>query len=143
MFPLAIVQQNTAVEAEPFTVYVTAQEKKAKDLSTAALEKRAKERSSNKAANRFINMKVYVRDPYVSEYAKRRANGICQLCGKPAPFRDNDGKPYLETHHIIWLANGGADSLDNTVALCPNCHRKMHIVNASADVTALLEKIKP
>lgn len=45
----------------------------------------------------------YIRDPYISEYAKRRANGICQLCGKPAPFMNSKGEPYLESHHVIWL----------------------------------------
>lgn len=36
----------------------------------------------------------------------------------------------METHHVVWLSQG-ADSVDNTVALCPNCHRKMHIVVVS------------
>lgn len=81
----------------------------------------------------------YVRDRYVSEYIKRRAHGICQLCDKPAPFNDCDGKPFLETHHIIWLADGGSDSIENTVALCPNCHRKMHTLNQREDVEKLLK----
>lgn len=81
----------------------------------------------------------FVRDRYVSEYAKRRANGYCQLCGSPAPFFDKDGKPFLETHHVIWLAEGGSDSVDNTVALCPNCHRKMHYLNLDEDVRTLLK----
>lgn len=140
MFPLTTVKQNIAIENGPLNSYVAVQEKKARELSATILEKRAKERSTSKAANRYVKTKVYVRDPYVSEYAKRRANGVCQLCGKPAPFMDNDGKPYLETHHIIWLADEGPDSLENTVALCPNCHRKMHIVKSSADVRILLKK---
>lgn len=82
---------------------------------------------------------TFVRDRYVSEYAKRRANGYCQLCGSPAPFLDKDGKPFLETHHVIWLAEGGSDSVDNTVALCPNCHRKMHYLNLDEDVQTLLK----
>lgn len=81
--------------------------------------------------------KSYFRDSYVSKYAKRRADGICQLCNKPAPFIDNDGNPFLETHHIIWLADGGADSTENTIALCPNCHRKMHVINLEEDVKKL------
>ena len=28
------------------------------------------------------------RDPYVAEWTKRRANGICQLCLNQAPFKD-------------------------------------------------------
>ena len=38
--------------------------------------------------------------------------------------------------------NGGTDSLDNAVALCPNCHRKMHICNDAADVEILSKRIK-
>jgi 5-methylcytosine-specific restriction protein A len=29
-------------------------------------------------------------------------------------------------HHRIPLAKGGEDSVDNAVAVCPNCHRKGH-----------------
>ena len=43
-----------------------------------------------------------------------------------APFNDKKGRPFLESHHIRWLSEGGADSIDNVAALCPNCHRKMH-----------------
>ena len=81
--------------------------------------------------------KQYSRDPYISELAKRLANGKCELCGKPAPFKDSKGKPYLETHHVVWLSQGGSDSVDNTVALCPNCHRKMHVVADPGDVSKL------
>lgn len=76
---------------------------------------------------------TYERNAYVSEYAKRRANGVCQLCKKEAPFKNKDGEPYLETHHIEWLSRGGTDTLDNTVALCPNCHRKMHVLDLEVD----------
>ena len=50
-----------------------------------------------------------------------------------APFKTKDGTPYLETHHIVWLSNGGEENPDNTVALCPNCHRKMHSLNLKKD----------
>ncbi|WP_347342542.1 hypothetical protein [Bradyrhizobium diazoefficiens] len=29
--------------------------------------------------------------------------------------------------------------MGNTVALCPNCHRKMHVLNAKADRDQLLK----
>ena len=86
--------------------------------------------------------KQYDRDPYVAEHAKRRANGICQLCDKPAPFKNKKGKPYLETHHVIWMSKGGEDSPENTVALCPNCHKRMHVLDDSKDIQKLLAKIK-
>lgn len=80
----------------------------------------------------------YSRSNLVKEHARRRANRICQLCEQDAPFKDHHGQPFLEVHHIEWLSRGGSDTVKNTVALCPNCHRKMHIVDESAD-TDLLE----
>lgn len=71
---------------------------------------------------------------------KERAEGICQLCNKPAPFYNKKGEPYLECHHIVWIARGGADEVYNAVALCPNCHRKMHSLDEPADV-AYLKKV--
>ena len=66
---------------------------------------------------------------------------MCDLCGQPAPFLSK-GKPYLECHHVTFLADGGPDAIYNTVALCPNCHRKMHIVKSASDLKHLKKKIK-
>ncbi|NLY45369.1 MAG: hypothetical protein GX053_05205 [Tissierella sp.] len=79
----------------------------------------------------------YTRSEYIKEYSKHRANGVCELCNKPAPFINSNGEPYLEVHHIKWLSEGGEDSIDNTAAICPNCHRKMHNLNDSEDVRKL------
>lgn len=69
----------------------------------------------------------YQRDPKVVAYALRKANGICGDCGGAAPFiSKTTGEAYLEVHHIKTLAEGGADTTDNVIALCPNCHRKRH-----------------
>ena len=87
------------------------------------------------------SVSYFVRSAAVMKDTKARANGICQLCEKPAPFRDNNGNPYLETHHIVWLSRGGEDSMNNTVALCPNCHAKMHIRDDEADIEKLLRSI--
>jgi 5-methylcytosine-specific restriction endonuclease McrA len=76
---------------------------------------------------------AFARDTYVVAYAKRRAKGVCQLCNNPAPFNDPDGRPFLECHHVQPLAEGGEDSIYNAVALCPNCHTKMHILDLPED----------
>lgn len=56
-----------------------------------------------------------------------RANGICQQCKKPAPFRKaHNNELYLEVHHKTRLADHGDDTIDNAIALCPNCHREAH-----------------
>jgi 5-methylcytosine-specific restriction protein A len=43
------------------------------------------------------------------------AEGKCQFCGGSAPFEDKEGKPYLEEHHVLQLADGGKDSIDNVM----------------------------
>jgi len=69
----------------------------------------------------------YRRNPDVIVEVLSRANGICENCDKPAPFiRRRDGTPYLEVHHIIQLSKGGNDTINNAVAICPNCHRELH-----------------
>ena len=55
-----------------------------------------------------------------------RQEGLCGRCKNPAPFFGRDGLPYFEVHHIIQLAHGGPDTVANTIAVCPNCHREMH-----------------
>ena len=62
------------------------------------------------------------------------------LCEQEAPFKNTKGEPYLETHHVVWIAKGGEDTIENTVALCPNCHRKMHVVDSEIDRMKLLSK---
>jgi 5-methylcytosine-specific restriction protein A len=82
----------------------------------------------------------YERNEAVAEYVKRVAEGICGLCEQPAPFKTTDG-PYLESHHVVHLAQGGPDSIDNAIALCPNCHRKMHILDLRKYREILLARI--
>lgn len=48
-------------------------------------------------------------------------------------FLDKNGIPYLETHHLITLSSGGPDVIYNTVALCPNCHKKIHSLDKIED----------
>lgn len=107
--------------------------------STEQLKKSA-EKKRSQVNPIIVQSKMYYRTPVVAAYVKRRAEGKCQLCGREAPFVDQNGEPYLECHHIEWLSQGGEDSIDNCVALCPNCHRKMHIINADDDVRKLKKK---
>lgn len=69
---------------------------------------------------------AYRRNPDVVAERLFQANGHCEHCRNPAPFERLDGRPFLEVHHRIPLAEGGDDVLNNTVALCPNCHREAH-----------------
>jgi len=84
------------------------------------------------AAPKQAEMKVvfattFLRNPDVIAEVLTRAHGICEGCHAPAPFsRISDGTPYLEVHHRKRLAEGGEDTVENAIALCPNCHRKAH-----------------
>lgn len=86
----------------------------------------------------FIEMDKYESRSF--EAARRilaYSKGICELCGGEAPFSTGDGEPYLEAHFVEWLSEGGRPTLDNVVALCPNCHKKIHIVHSKDDIEYL------
>ena len=69
---------------------------------------------------------AFKRDPEVIAWVKQRANRLCELCEKEAPFLDRNNQPFLEVHHVFPLADNGPDTIDNAVGLCPNCHRECH-----------------
>lgn len=142
VFPLAVL--NGHVPSVPDAVLAKQEARTTRQvrrLSDDEIKQRA-ESARAQPGQRPTSTTRYERDPHVAEYAKRRAKGVCELCKSPAPFNSSDGEPYLETHHIEWLANGGADTVANTVALCPNCHRKMHVVNLKSDRAMLIEKVQ-
>jgi 5-methylcytosine-specific restriction protein A len=104
----------------------------AKTLTDDQLAEQAARIGGNNGS-RISSARVYVRSAVVAEYALRRARGRCELCNREAPFRDKKGQPFLEVHHVVWLAKGGHDTIENTVALCPNCHRRMHMLDLASD----------
>lgn len=140
VFPLKLIGQNVhaAIDKNALEELYSMKAKEARRLSDDELKKRA-QATPKQRGQRNATVIQHDRSPWISEYAKRRAKGACQLCLQPAPFSNAKGEPYLETHHIIWLAKGGEDSIENTVALCPNCHRKMHILNHKADLEFLIK----
>lgn len=141
IFPLKLKTGERYIDQDTFQTWQEKKHKHAKKLSQQELLNRAQK--SNPQSNEYkTTVKQYARNEYVCEYAKRLANGICQLCNQAAPFQDNKGMPYLETHHITWLARGGEDTIFNTVALCPNCHKRMHVLDLAQDKAKLLSIIQ-
>ena len=92
---------------------------------------------SGAGGRRKTNANIFIRSSEVVKETRKRANGVCQYCNQPAPFIDKKGNPYLEVHHIIWLSRDGEDSTGNTVALCPNCHSRMHVLDDPKDIEKL------
>lgn len=61
------------------------------------------------------------------EYELLRKIHMCELCG----YSDDEIDPtaFFEIHFVKWLSEGGKPALSNTVVLCPNCHKRIHIMN--------------
>jgi len=90
-------------------------------------EARLERRSSIFPDTYEVRTKAFKRNADVIAEVLLRTNGFCQKCGKEAPFkRASDETPYLEVHHIKRLADGGEDTVENAIAVCPNCHRQLH-----------------
>ena len=58
-------------------------------------------------------------------YVLARANYHCEACGQPAPFETEEG-PYLELHSPFKESDDGLSRPDQVVAVCPNCHARLH-----------------
>ena len=110
-------------------------------LDDDELRRRAASAGSERPGRREALTTQYERNEAVAALAKRLASGRCDLCGGPAPFSTVEG-PYLECPHIVHLAKGGPDTIGNTVALCPNCHRKMHALDLEVDRRKLLDRVQ-
>lgn len=100
--------------------------KKSLKDSSEERRKRLNKRVDMIPATFEVKVKAFKRDADVIAEVLSNANGICEKCKKAAPFKRIDGTPYLEVHHKIWLSKGGKDTVDNAIAVCPNCHREFH-----------------
>ena len=138
MFPLRL-KDNMPIKINDLVIKKLQQikQKTFKKLNTRQIKRLAESKKETVQSYRIIQTKSIDRDEYIKLYALQRAKGICQLCEKPAPFIKKDGSPYLEVHHINYLANGGSDTIDNVAAICPNCHRKIHSLEKQKDIDKL------
>ena len=55
---------------------------------------------------------------------KKEAVKACEICESPF-FEKRDGKLFSHLAHVHALKDGGADSIENTLLLCPNCHAQL------------------
>jgi 5-methylcytosine-specific restriction protein A len=126
----ALINEVDGTQASPAVAFeIAVREKVAHPPSTAPTGTLTPQRTSATVTN-------LKRDPAVKAWVLCRAKGICECCGCVAPFEGVDGMGYLEVHHLRRLADGGSDRISNAVALCPNCHRRMHFGKDAATVRA-------
>jgi hypothetical protein len=72
-----------------------------------------------------VTSNAFVRDSKVRDRVRDRAKGFCEYCSRKGFFTAS-GATYIETHHIVSLADQGEDKDLNVIALCPNDHRRAH-----------------
>lgn len=113
--------------------------KNAQEIRELAIEK--SKSNKNRRLFRRVSTLTYERSPAIKEYVKELAKGICQLCDNKAPF-EVKGKPFLHVHHIEYLSKGGEDTIENAIAVCPNCHAKIHQLELKEDKEKLLRKVQ-
>lgn len=85
----------------------------------------------------------YPRDLNEALIAKERAGYTCEFDNNHTTFNLENGKKYVEMHHLIPMAQQdlfqySIDIAANIVALCPNCHRQIH--HATEDEKELIIK---
>ncbi len=80
------------------------------------------------------------RSSAVREAVLIRAGGLCKLCNEPG-FVTAAGSIYLETHHVVPLANNGLDHPSNVVAVCPQNHRRAHYAAERDEIAIRLTAI--
>ncbi|GMN09738.1 HNH endonuclease signature motif containing protein [Croceitalea sp. MTPC9] len=111
------------IENRPINHSVIVESKVNQELSKTKLSEPRGKIKPKKSISEGI---VYDRDPSVKAWVLKIAKGVCELCNNKAPFKSVGGVEFLEVHHVVRLADGGPDVIENAVALCPNCHREMH-----------------
>lgn len=128
-----LIEHMESLKYASFTFSQQARDKQFKEQVKKSIEEGSTKRKKRLAKSSKIPRKYYAtvalfdRNPDVVAEVLERAGDICELCGETAPFkRKSDGSPYLEVHHKIFLSDGGEDSVENAIALCPNCHRERH-----------------
>lgn len=120
-----VSQNNKHAQSDSNSKKVSTEED-LKELRSKARESESEDPSRIDREGTRSQTQEYNRSPKVREYVKRRADGTCEGCGKPAPFISKTGDPYLHAHHIQELSDGGQDTIESVIALCPNCHYRVH-----------------
>ena len=63
---------------------------------------------------------------HVRKEILKRDNFTCQECKLTSTESKKKYGKDLEVHHIKSLSADGDDTVENSIALCPNCHRQAH-----------------
>ncbi|WP_053983789.1 HNH endonuclease [Niameybacter massiliensis] len=101
--------------------------------SLEELRKKAMEQAVEGASSEEIKINVRKRSKAIREYAMRRSQGVCELCGERG-FVKKNGDMYLEVHHITRLSDNGPDHPVSVAAICANCHARSHYAHNKDEI---------
>ena len=92
-----------------------------------------------KYCSNSCKLKSYRKNQITNEFATKSLQRIlshlpCELCGWDATTRD--------VHHIVPVSQGGKNTLDNVIVVCPNHHRMYHKHLISEEATAAALKLR-
>ena len=88
----------------------------------------------------------YPRSIYEATKALINAQFQCEISDNHCSFiSKKTGKNYVEAHHVIpisfqWKFQYDIDRVPNLVALCPNCHKKIHL-SINSEKESLLKEL--
>lgn len=151
-FPIQINDQQNSLDERLLREVDNKEKQIVRKLDDATVQRYAKEASrlnqeivdekpALTASYREVTSQQFERNPYIARYVKDLSHGFCALCGQPAPFIDQQGIPFLHSHHVQYLSQGGHDTINNCIAVCPNCHARIHTLEDPKDKQILLDKI--
>lgn len=119
---------------------VLQEQKERKDLFKETLENNSEPENIN-----IENKKDSIKEDntYLLLFEICAANGKCERCDQPAPFKDKDGIPRL----LLKIISEKKDppemaSYSNSVVLCPNCYNRVNAQSDPADIKYLREKAR-
>lgn len=84
----------------------------------------------NDYEDQYYHVTKVIKQRHESKIQKERIaileNHTCQICGFHQAYNNTMGKKrwIIEVDHIIEKAQGGGESINNLLVLCPNCHAK-------------------
>ena len=95
--------------------------------------------------------RVVKKNPSVSRRAVAASGFNCAFDAAHKTFKRASGLPYMEGHHLIPCTSGNAekywkrfgrniDCIENIVALCPTCHRRIHF-GSDAEKTEIIKEL--
>jgi hypothetical protein len=92
---------------------------------------------------RVAAQRLFDREPLVVAIARLRAQWACEVPGCAHPlFTDENGMPFVEVHHIVPLAAGGSDRIENVACVCPSHHREAHHGKAASTIAVALAQVR-